>query len=316
MKVRTDTEVAVLSARTDLDLAISTWLPGYVAQRADDLETAVDIARRGGVVLIDLGSPRHEEWIAALRDRGVDAPTVFLDPQGDVTIDLRDRVVVSSPLSLSGLLAGFEEAQVARRGPRRRRDSKAGEWTPARGHRRVPVESAGPPQTDRPSAAEESEASEQSAAVAGRARRLDRRQETEKPRVPRPRRSDRQRAATTAASWGPRRRRSSAAGSPDGEPDTHGSGVSARTGTEVGTLGLPAPARIDAETEGAFQAAFRAAETQPGVQRRIATSEGRVRVQTDEELFAGQPASTPAADECGTVVTPALSRERRARTGE
>jgi hypothetical protein len=317
MRVRADIEVAVLSARTDLDLAISTWLPGYVAQRTDDLDAVMDVTRRGGVVLIDLGSPRHEEWIAALRDRGFDGPAVYLDPRGDVTIDLRDRVVVTSPPSLSGLLAGLEEAQLPRSDRRRRRGSDAGSRTSAAsrtptGDRRraspaSAVAPAGASERDRPGADEESEPAELETGVARRARRLDHRQQAEEPDLPRARRSDRQRVTPTPAPWGARRRRTVAAAE-GGLPSGDGA---------AGDVAPSRPVGIDPEAERAFQEAFRAAETQPGVQRRIATPEGRIRVQTDEELFAGQTASRPAADagELGTVVTPVPPRGRRVPSG-
>lgn len=317
MKVRADTEVAVLSARTDLDLAISTWLPGYVAQRTDDPDVVMDIARRGGVVLIDLGSPRHKEWEAALRDRGFDGPTVFLNPRGDVTIDLRDRVVVSSPPSLSGLLAGFEEAQLSGSGPRRRRDPDGVARTTGRGHRRrtpaPPAAPSGPSQLDGPGPGEQSEARgpverseapESSSGGARRARRLDRHREAE-PSVPRARRSGRQHGVPASASRRARRRPAVA----------DQAGAEAADLGEVGAAGTGPAGGIDAEAERNFQAAFRAAETQPGVRRRIATPDGRIRVQTEEELFAGQPASAPAAEDLGTVLTPAPSGQHRARAG-
>jgi hypothetical protein len=337
MKVRADTEVAVLSERTDLDLAISTWLPGYVAQRTDDLDAVLDVTHRGGVVLIDLGSPRHEEWVAALRDRGFDGPAVFLDPRGDVTIDLRDRVVVPSPPSLSGLLAGFQEAQLPGTATRRRRGSEPGLPTSAgvppptgsptsagtrrRRSRASAVASARASEREQPGAGEEREATEPEAGVAGRARRLDRHLQrhlqTEEPGTPRARRSDRQRVMPTSAPWAARRRRSAAARSDSGLPSST-SGSQSELLSSVGSADDIAPGgsvSIGAEAERAFQAAFRAAETQPVVQRRIATPEGRIRVQTDEELFAGQPAATPVAGELGTVVTPIPPRERRVRTG-
>lgn len=343
MKVHTDTEVAVLSTRTDLDLAISTWLPGYAAQHTEDLDTAMDVARRGGIVLIDLGAARHEEWVTALRERGFEGPAVFLDPKGEVTIDLTDRVVVPSPPSLSGLLAGFEEAQVTGRGPRRRSVADADPRIPARRRQR---RSAAPEITsrsdrreaaaegggtgrggrlDRPQAVEDQAVArvEQSA---GRSRRSGRRDASQEPAVPRarrgdlrkaseepavPRRSDRldasqQRAVARArrsdrrqGSWtlfgSPRRRSASAAGE---GPVAEG----------VAPRGAGPPPRIDAEAERAFQEVFRDAERQPSAQRRIATPEGRVRVQTDEELFAEHSAAAPTEAVPGTVLTPAPPR--------
>ncbi|MFO7961384.1 MAG: hypothetical protein R6U94_10600 [Nitriliruptoraceae bacterium] len=337
MKVHVDIDVAVLSARTDLDLAISTWLPGYAAQSTEDPDIAMDVARRGGILLIDLGSPRHEEWVAALKDRGFDGPMVFLDPQGEMTIDLTDRVVVPSPPSLSGLLAGFEEAQFPGDGPRHRSGSEPGPRTPGRRRRRRSAAPATTSRSDRPDGGDDAggtgragrldrrRAVEEQGGVRGepvaRGRRSDRRsdrrggsgeqvvpralrsdqrdvpEELEVPRsVPRARRSDRR-----DRSWallGSTRRRSSSA-----------SGEDPSTG-EAGTQRAGAPARIGAEAERAFQEVFHDAETQPGAQHRVATPEGRVRVQTDEELFAEHSAAAPAEVEPGTVLTPAPARER------
>ena len=309
MKVQADTEVAVLSAQTDLDLAISTWLPGYVAQRTDDLDTVMDVTRRGGVVLIDLGSPRHEEWVAALRERGFDGPTVFLDPRGDMTIDLRERVVVTSPPSLSGLLAGFEVARSNGRGHLRRSDRDARSPAPRGRRRRTSVT----PVRD-PDAVRQSEV-EVGAAVVGRARRVDRGQrqepgtsvsrerrvdrgQREEPgtSVARARRVDRWYATQGRSFWGVLQRGVGLAASAD----------------EVEPPATPAPVRIDADAEREFRKLFRAAEEQPVVQRRVATPEGRLRVQTEEELFA-EHAAAPAVAEIGRVLTALPPRPRRVR---
>ena len=274
MKVRADTEVAVLSARNDLDLAISTWLPGYCARRTDDLDTVMEVTRRGGVVLIDLGTPRHQEWVAALQDRGFDGPMVFLDPRGEVTLDLRERVVVPSPPSLSGLLSGFEMARSQQRVQPRRRSTPDHAKAPGRGRRRS---SAAPKVT----AQAEHRAADQSPGAQGavRARRVDRHST--------PRR----------AFWRRRMRRTTDAVAP---PATH----SAPPATLL-------PSDADAERE--FRKAFCAAEAQPGVHR-IATPEGRVRIQTDEELFAEHPAA-PSLAKVLLLPTAAPRRQRRARSG-
>src|SRR6056297_205994 len=138
----------------------------------------MDVARRGGIVLIDLGSRQHQEWVTGLRERGFDGPTVFLDPQGEVTIDLTDRVVVPSPPSLSGLLAGFEETKYSGPRPNRRRGSEAGERTPARRRRRTSAAPAITPRSDRPEGGAHTGGTE-------RARRIDRAQAVEDPGSPR-----------------------------------------------------------------------------------------------------------------------------------
>lgn len=305
MKVRADTEVAVLSARTDLDLAISTWLPGYVAQRTDDLDTVMDITRRGGIVLIDLGSPRHEEWVAALREREFDGPTVFLDPRGDMTIDLRDRVTVTSPPSLSGLLAGFEVAGSKGRGAPRRSDRDARSSAPKGRRWRTPATAARDLDAARPSEVEEG------AAVVGRARRVGRAQR-EEPGTPvgrarreelgtpvgRARRVDRRHATQGRSFWGSLLRRRSIADASPSDAET--------------PLATPPPVRIDADAEREFRKLFRTADEQPVVQRRVATPEGRVRVQTEEELFAEHSAA-PAMAETGRVLTALPPRQRRVR---
>ena len=341
MKVRADTEVAVLSARTDLDLAISTWLPGYVAQRTDDLDTVMDITRRGGIVLIDLGSPRHEEWVAALREREFDGPTVFLDPRGDMTIDLRDRVTVTSPPSLSGLLAGFEVAGSKGRGAPRRSDRDARSSAPKGRRWRTPATAARDLDAARPSEVEEG------AAVVGRARRVGRAQREEpgtpvgrarreelgtpvgrarrvgrapreepgtpvgrarrvhlaqrgEPGTPvgRARRVDRRHATQGRSFWGSLLRRRSIADASPSDAET--------------PLATPPPVRIDADAEREFRKLFRTADEQPVVQRRVATPEGRVRVQTEEELFAEHSAA-PSMAETGRVLTALPPRQRRVR---
>ena len=320
MKVQADTEVTVLSEQTDLDLAISTWLPGYVAQRTDDLDIVMDITRRGGVVLIDLGSPRHEEWVAGLRERGFDGPTVFLDPRGDMTIDLRDRVVVTSPPSLAGLLTSFEVARSDGRGPRRRSDRDAEPLAP-RARRRRTRSLSGRDANAVPLGDVEQGAAVagRGAAVAGRARRVDRGQ----PRAAvtsagRGRRMDRRQHQQPAASvsrerrvdrWGATR-----PGSVRGWLRRRFGVAGSSLVDEAGPLAAPTSPRIDAEAEREFQKVFRAAEEQPAVRRRVATPDGRIRVQTDEELFEAHPAAPVVAD-AGAVLTALPPPRRRTRAG-
>ena len=289
MKVRADTEVAVLSARNDLDLAISTWLPGYCAQRTDDLDTVVDVTRRGGVVLIDLGTPRHEEWVSALQDRGFDGPIVFLDPRGDVTLDLSDRVVVPWPPSLSGLLSGFEMARSQQPAQPRRRSARDQATATGRARRRSPA----PPETTA-RVELETVGQEPGAQGAVRARRVDRRK-----------------SATGKGSWGPRRRRATAPTPPTTEiipPPPTSPATSPPTSPPLSHATSP-PSDADAERE--FRKAFCAADAQPGVHR-VTTPEGRVRIQTEEELFA-EHASAPPLAHVLTLPTAAPRRQRRAR---
>ena len=312
MKVRADTEVAVLSARNDLDLAISTWLPGYSAQRTDDLDTVMDITRRGGVVLIDLGSPRHEEWVAALRDRGFDGPMVFLDPRGEMTLDLRERVVVPSPPSLSGLLSGFEVARSQQQASQRRRSRRARRASaPVRARRSGPA-TAGPGASavsasssvlGASGAAAASPASgAASAAAEGPVLRAVSAQDgvAEGPSPTRARRMYRRRAERS-------RSRSSKAASP--RPLDHAGRLEAHDGR------VPAsPGRSPAGAEEQFRQAFRAADGQPAIHRRLETPDGRVRIQTEEELFAGQSA-TPSLATVLTLPSTPRRRQRRARVG-
>jgi hypothetical protein len=307
MRETPDVEVAVLSSRSDLDLLISKHLHGYLARRVDDVGDVMEIMQRGGLVLVDLAMRDHHRWLTALQERGCDGPTVFLDARGDVTIDVRDHVVVSSPPTLSGLLAGFEEARAAGRGHRRRARAESDPRESSRSARRPPAAPKPVSVAERPNSVRVDPDSPQGQRDNGplavgsahsRARRMDRRQATE---------------ATSL--WGSLRRRSSvAAPSAAGEVGTRGPGEPARVHAAVEERRSGAPARVQAQAEQAFQAAFREAEAQPGSQRRIATSEGRVRVLTDEELFAGQSTSRRVAVELGTVLTPVPSPERRART--
>ena len=102
--------VAVVTARPDLDLAISLWLPGYQARAAHDPESLIGIVRGGGVGLLDLTPARCEPWLSALRRRGFDGPLVVMGSGEGTTIDL-DRRVVVAPLRLPDLAAAFELAR-------------------------------------------------------------------------------------------------------------------------------------------------------------------------------------------------------------
>ena len=128
MRARADVEIAVLSQRFDLDLVISTRLPGYVAQRVDEADAVIAITERGGIVLMDLASSEHQAWLDSLQSRGFDGPLVFLHQEGDLTIDLSDSVAVPSPSSLSDLLSAFETVRPPLGQARRR----GGAATPAR----------------------------------------------------------------------------------------------------------------------------------------------------------------------------------------
>jgi len=288
MRTRVETEVAVLSARNDLDLAITTWLPGYCAQRTDDLDEVMDITRRGGVVLVDLSSPRHAEWVSALAARGFDGPMVFLDPGGQLTLDLRERVVVPSPPSLSGLLSGFEVARSQQQARRRRRSRDEQSSTPGRSRGRAARTAVAPRApglhgTASATGSDVSPASEEASRVAPRARRVDRRNATQ-----------------ARASAGSPPRRFADAGS-------SGTGV-------AGAAVRPASARVDADAAQQFREVFRGAEAQPAVHRRIETPAGRVRVQTNEELFAGH-AAAPSLATVLTLPGAGRSRQRRATIG-
>lgn len=272
MSTETVTEVAVLSDRADLELFISTWLPGYTAQRIDDLDDAVAITRRGGVVLIDMASNRHEAWLTALLKRGFDGPMVFLNPEGDMTIDLTERVVVTSPPSLSGLLAGLEEARSSRPGSRRRTHGGTGGRRTALARRRRGKVAPPGTATGRVNAIRQG--------TAPRLRGLEDGQQTEQG-ASRARRMDRRYAAEATSLWRVLRRRLT--GVPEPRAVAAGSDAAG-----IWSSSHPAPTR-------SFQEAFWDAELEDGVRRRLRTSNGRLRMQTEEELFATHPARSGSA---------------------
>jgi hypothetical protein len=265
MHAKVVTEVAVLSDRPDLEFFISTWLPGYVPHRTNDLAEALEIGQRGGVVLVDMAAAKHEVWFAALRDRGFDGPTVFLSPKDGMTIDLSERVVVTSPPSLSGLLAGLEAARSSRRAHRRRDRVAAVGMTalPGRSPRVVPSG------TDKCSASGAQE--EKASPVRG----LSDAQRTEHGSA-RSRRMDRRHAAEATSLLRVLRRRL-------WSRSTRRSLTGAADAAVVWSSSQPAPLR-------SFYEAFREAEAEDGVRLRLRTSNGRVRVQTEEELFGKHPA--------------------------
>ena len=290
MRASADVEVAVLSVRSDLDVVISTRLPGYSATRTDDLDTVIDITSRGGVVLIDVGSPRHEEWVAALGERGFDGPIVFLDPRGEMTLDLRERVVVPSPPSLSGLLSGLEVARSQRQAQEHRRSRRSGDTLePSRVRRHaaaIPVPRGGSTEPVPRDVSTLDGASEGSSST--RARRVDRR------------RAERSRSRSSKRT--PRR-------SVD-----HDVGASAGGGGGGGATAPMAPACLETDVEERFRQAFHAADGQPAIHRRLETPEGRVRIQTEEELFAGHAAASSLATVL-TLPSGTRRRQRRARVG-
>jgi hypothetical protein len=106
-----DIEVAVISHRADLDLAISTWVSGYLAHRVDDPTEAVDVAARGGVVLIDLAHPARAEALNELRTLGFRAPAVVLIPaEFDQARDLDGNVVLPTGSSIGLLKEALDAA--------------------------------------------------------------------------------------------------------------------------------------------------------------------------------------------------------------
>jgi hypothetical protein len=73
-----DVSVAVVSARPALDTAINSWVTGYVATNAYDLETLLDLVGHGAVVLLDLDAPDRNLWLHSLREHGVEDPIVVV----------------------------------------------------------------------------------------------------------------------------------------------------------------------------------------------------------------------------------------------
>ncbi len=105
--------------RTDIDVAISTWVPGYVAQRVDDLEVALAAAREGEVVVIDLAGARGRAWSEEMRSSPTTTPVVVLRPRDDEDFALPGSVEVSSPLTLDGLVVALEEVRSPEQGSQR-----------------------------------------------------------------------------------------------------------------------------------------------------------------------------------------------------
>ena len=261
-------EVAVLSHRVDLELFISTWMSGYEAYSTTQLEDALSTVQRGGIILMDISSPEHRRWLAELAGLGFDGPLVLLDPQGETIIDLEQRVLITSPPTLSALRRGFEEARTAERDQQRvSRSSRRQRRTWEFRQRRATLPA--PP----PMAVATSRSGAQPGT--GRRRRVAPIEEAGMAPGPRPRRADRRRAARNASLWRRVFRRSVVARSsgwrenPDPDPAPWDTSV--------------------VQPAESFREAFRQADMQPTGQRRVATPQGRVRVQTGERLFARVP---------------------------
>jgi hypothetical protein len=111
MQSEQDIRVAVVSGRQSLDLAINTWVPGYVARSAPDVDTVVDLTRDGGVVLLDLAGLDRSLWLEELRSRGVDAPLVVVsDAESRDGLDIVGHVI-DGPLRVEDLQAAFDAAR-------------------------------------------------------------------------------------------------------------------------------------------------------------------------------------------------------------
>jgi hypothetical protein len=110
-----DVPIAVVSSRPALDLAINTWVPGYLASVAGDVDAVIDVTRTGGVVIIDLAAAEHAPLLDELRARAADSRIVAMVPEGTVVADgLADRVVAST-VTIAELREAIEGAALAER---------------------------------------------------------------------------------------------------------------------------------------------------------------------------------------------------------
>jgi hypothetical protein len=110
-----DVPIAVVSSRPALDLAINTWVPGYLASVADDVDAVIDVTRTGGVVIVDLAAAEHAPLLDELRARAADSRIVAMVPEGTVVADgLADRVVAST-VTIGELREAIEGAALVER---------------------------------------------------------------------------------------------------------------------------------------------------------------------------------------------------------
>lgn len=144
MRKQVDTRVIVLSTRSDLDVVISTWVPGYVAQRTTEVDEFVAASAAECVPVLDLACARAGSWVADLADRDFRCPVVLVHARDDLESDLPGGVRVTSPATVSGLLAAFEEVRSLGGESRDGTVPGGGSGAADRTHRERPAEHAVP----------------------------------------------------------------------------------------------------------------------------------------------------------------------------
>ena len=104
--------VGVVSSRPSLDLAINTWVPGYLARTSLDLDVILEQAGHDGIVLVDLVDVDRRATLQALADRGVDVPVLAVLPVGWEGDPLPgDPLTVTAPTETSPLLEALTRAR-------------------------------------------------------------------------------------------------------------------------------------------------------------------------------------------------------------
>lgn len=101
--------VGIVSSRADLEVAINTWLPGYLARTGSDVEAVLDLVGDDGVVVVDLVDADRRDALRVLKARGEHPPVVAVLPMGRAGDRLPgDPVQVTAPpemMPLSDALA-------------------------------------------------------------------------------------------------------------------------------------------------------------------------------------------------------------------
>lgn len=117
MRKHVDIQVIVLSTRSDLDLVISTWVPGYTAQRTTEVDVLAASAT-DSVPVVDLACSRSCSWVAELSQRSFSRPVVVIHARDGTEASLPNSVSVVSPPTVAGLLAAFEHVRTLNRSSR------------------------------------------------------------------------------------------------------------------------------------------------------------------------------------------------------
>jgi hypothetical protein len=96
-----DVDVGVLTDRPDLDMLISIWVHGFVATRVHDLDQALEVVDRDGVLLIDQTATSERSVIDELGERDFVGPAVLFGGEGAEVLEPGDRIVVLRTLAFS-----------------------------------------------------------------------------------------------------------------------------------------------------------------------------------------------------------------------